>query len=104
MLEQSLLYVYMTSKLQRVGYHGIRFYFVKLKCLKNAHYEQGGYIVCVLIINLEEYLVRQKLWQIRVDMIYDEIQSQEQVPRNEYQYNAATRINEYTVSKNKPWK
>ena len=45
MQEQSLLYFYITPKLKRVGYHGNRLYFVKLKCLKNAHYEQGGYII-----------------------------------------------------------
>ena len=44
MQEQSLLYFCMTSKLQLVGYHGNRLHF-KLKCLKNAHYEQGGYII-----------------------------------------------------------
>ena len=69
MQEQSLLYFYMTSKLQRVGYHGNRLHF-KLKCLKNAHYEQGGYIIWVLIIKLEEHLGRQKLLQISVDIIY----------------------------------
>ena len=70
MQEQSLLYFYMTSKLQSLGYHGNRLHFVKLKCLKNAHYEQGGYIIWVLIIKLEEHLRRQKLWQISVDIIY----------------------------------
>ena len=45
MQEQSLLYFYMTSKLQRVGYHGNILHFLKLKCLKNAHYKQGGYIL-----------------------------------------------------------
>ena len=42
---QPLLYFYRTSKLQRIGYHGKRIHFVKLKCLKNAHYELGGHIV-----------------------------------------------------------
>ena len=44
-LEQSLLYFHMTSKLQRVGYHGFRLHIVKLKCLKNALCEQGGHII-----------------------------------------------------------
>ena len=61
MQEQSLLNVYMTSKLQHVGYHGNRLHFLKLNVLKNAHYEQGGYIILVLIIKLEEHLGRQKL-------------------------------------------
>ena len=43
MQEQSLLYFYMTSKLQHVGYHCNRFH-CKLKCLKHADYEQGRYI------------------------------------------------------------
>ena len=33
-------------------------------------YEQGGYIIWVLILKLEEHLGRQKLWQISIDIIY----------------------------------
>ena len=69
MQEQSLLYFYMTSKLQRVGYHANRPHFVKLKCLKNAHYEQGGYILS-LDYKTWGHLERQKVWQISVDIIY----------------------------------
>ena len=70
MQEQSLLYFYMTSMLQRVGYHGNILQFVNLKYLNNAHYEQGGYIIWVLIIKIAEHLGRQKLWQISVGIIY----------------------------------
>ena len=61
MREQSLLYFNMISKLQHVGNHGNRLHFIKLNVFKNAHYEQGGYIIWVLIIKLEEHLGRQKL-------------------------------------------
>ena len=46
------------------------FIFLKLKCLRNARYEQGGYIILILIIKLEEHLGTQKLWQISVYIIY----------------------------------
>ena len=45
MQEQSLLYFYMISKLQRVGYHGNRLHSVKQNILKFAHYGHGGEII-----------------------------------------------------------
>ena len=92
MQEQSLLYFNMTSKLQRVVYHGNRLHFVNLKC----HYERGGTFNLSLDYKTQRSPRKTKTM---TNKCRHNIHLQEQESRNEYQYNAATRINKYIISK-----
>ena len=86
----------MTSKLQCVGYHGNRLDFVKLKGLSKYSFWTRWLYNLSLDYKTWGTLMKTKAMTKKCR---NNIHLQEQAPRNEYQYNAATKINRYIVLK-----